>query len=279
MKALAMDYPIADLCRAFSLSRSGYYAWLKRKPSARSQANQRLGLQLQELFCASRKTYGSPRLTFQLRAQGAKVGRHRVARLMRQQNIRALQKRRFRPQTTNSRHSFPIAKNLLAQGTIPSGLNQVWVTDITYIHTQEGWLYLAAIMDLKSRKIVGWSAQNTLKSSLVSRALKQAIAHRRPRPGLLHHSDRGIQYASCSYQALLHSKQIVPSMSRKANCYDNATIESFWSTLKTEIPGPFSSREQASQAIFNYIETFYNRRRLHSALDYKSPVDYESQFN
>ena len=279
MKALAMDFPITDLCQAFNLSRSGYYAWLKRKPSSRSQANQRLAIQLQELFCASRKTYGSPRLTIELCAHGTRVGRHRVARLMRQQQLRAVQKRRFRPQTTNSRHPFPIAENLLQKHPAPSRLNQIWVADITYIPTGQGWLYLAAVMDLKSRKIIGWSAQNSLHTSLVQDALQQAWRNRRPGPGLLHHSDRGVQYASTAYQAFLRSHHMLPSMSRKANCYDNATMESFWSTLKTELHCQWSKREEATQAIFDYIETFYNPKRLHSALGYKSPVDFENQLN
>jgi putative transposase len=201
----------------------------------------------------------------------------RVARIMRQNGIKARQKTPFRPRTTDSCHDDPIAPNRLKGAGKPAEPNTIWVADITYIWTLEGWLYLAAVMDLCSRKIVGWAAESHMETDLVREALKQALVDRRPAPGLLHHSDRGSQYASSAYGALLHSWQILPSMSAAGNCCDNAAMEAFWSTLKTEaIHGNFfRTREEARLALFDYIETFHNRKRRHSALDFKSPVDFE----
>jgi transposase InsO family protein len=216
-----------------------------------------------------------------LREAGLRCGKNRIRRLMRQQRWQARHKRRFRPQTTNSGHALPIAANRLAGLAPPTGPNQVWQSDITYIPTVEGCLYLAATLDRFSRKVVGWQLGASLESSLVTEALARAQKERRPRPGLLHHSDRGVQYASSACQALLAIFQMQPSMSRKANCYDNALVESFFATLKTECFGqqlPLSP-QQARLMIFDYIETFYNPKRLHSALGFKSPVDFEKHFH
>jgi putative transposase len=273
---MADQYPVQLLCQTLGVARSGYYAWQRSPVSWRRLDNQRLGEKLRRLFEAHRQVYGSPRLTVCLKKEGVRCGRHRVARMMRALGLKARQKRAFRPKTTDPRHPYPIAANLAAQ-TAASAPNRVWVADITYVLTAEGWLYLAAVMDLYSRRIVGWSVSADLKTNLVKEALRQALADRRPAPGLLHHSDRGVQYASSAFQALLQIFQVVPSMSRAGNCYDNAAMESFWSSLKTEWLHRyrFQSRSQARSAIFDYVETFYNPKRLHSALGYQSPVEFE----
>jgi len=259
------------------VTRSGYYQWRGKVAGPRAQANQRLLEQIHQAFEQSRQTYGSPRVTRQLRRQQIACSENRVAKLMRRHNIRAKSKSPFRPRTTDSQHLYGAAPNRLACTDELTRVNQTWVADITYIKTAGGWVYLAAVMDLYSRKIVGWSLGYTLQTSLVKEALEQALAMRRPAAGLLHHSDRGLQYASSAFQALLHSHQILPSMSARGNCYDNANIESFWSTLKTELihRQSFHDLPQARSAIFEYIEIFYNRQRLHSALGYKTPVEYE----
>ena len=236
-------------------------------------------VQIAAVHQENRRCYGSPRITQALRQQGLKVGKNRIARLMRCQGIRAQRKKPFRPRTTDSRHQERIAPNRLKQVTRPDRPDQIWVSDITYIWTATGWVYLAAVMDLCSRKIVGWSLSDRLDVSLVKQALSQALAVRRPAPGLVHHSDRGIQYASSAFRALLHSWEINPSMSGRAHCYDNAAMESFWSTLKNEMVHhlSFADPQQARLYLFDYIETFYNRKRLHSALGYQSPVEFENQ--
>ena len=279
MKCLAQDYPVLELCSVLGLSRSGYYKWLQDRPSARAQANRALSARINALHQHNRHCYGSPRITAALRQEGLRVGKNRVARLMRLSGIKARRKRPFRPRTTDSRHGEPIAPNRLKSTPNLIRPNQVWVSDITYIWTAAGWVYLAAIMDLCSRKILGWSLGDRLDASLVKQALSQALADRRPAPGLVHHSDRGSQYASSAFRALLHSWKILPSMSGRAHCYDNAAMESFWSSLKNELVHHqrFENAQQARLAIFDYIHTFYNRRRLHSALGYKSPVEFENQ--
>lgn len=274
---MAADYSIRDLCQALQVPRSSYYAWRQRTPGPRAQENQRLQRTLAELFRSHRNVYGSPRLTICLRRLGIPCSRNRVARHMRILKLKARQKRAFRPKTTDANHPDPIARNVLAALSPPQAANRVWVSDITYVFTAQGWLYLAAVMDLYSRRIVGWATSRSLETSLVKEALGQALVYRRPAPGLLHHSDRGSQYASSAYRALLHSYQIRPSMSGRGHCYDNAAMESFWSTLKTEWlhDRPFLTPDQARLAIFDYIETFYNPKRIHSALGYLSPVDFE----
>jgi putative transposase len=277
MKTLAEEYSVAELCEALEVSRSGYYAWLGREPGRRRQENELLREKLWELFQMNRGVYGSPRLTVSLRRSGLKCSRNRVARHMRSLGLRARLKRSFRPRTTDRRHENPIAPNRLKEQKPPRQPDRVWVTDITYIDTQEGWLYLAGVMDLYSRKIVGWSCADHLKTSLVTAALTGAIIQRQPGPGLLHHSDRGCQYASQEYRHVLRRIKALPSMSAAGHCYDNAAMESFWSTLKTEWlhAQTFQTHQQAELAIFDYIETFYNPKRLHSALGYQSPVDFE----
>jgi len=279
MKTLAPDYPLQELAWALGVSRSGYYRWLNRVESPRARSARQLTEHIGQIHQQSRHTYGSPRVFQQLRRQGVCTSENRVARLMKAAGLRARTKRAFRPRTTDSRHPHPPAPNLLAQAPPPRTPNQVWVADITYIWTLAGWVYLAALMDLYSRKIVGWSMGPSLETTLVKEALKQALLGRRPAPGLLHHSDRGIQYASSAFQALLHSWQMVPSMSAQGNCYDNAAMEAFWSTLKTELVhlNQFPDLAAARLAIFDYIETFYNRKRLHSALGFKSPVEFEQE--
>ena len=274
---MAQHYPLKDVCHALRLPRSSYYAWLNRAPSARALENQRLRENLARLFVSNRKVYGSPRLTVCLQRLGIPCSRNRVARHLRALQLKARQKRAFKPKTTDSNHPHPIARNRLAAAPKPKAANQIWVSDITYILTAQGWLYLAAVMDLYSRKIVGWTTADHLKTSLVQEALLQAARTRSPQAGLLHHSDRGCQYASTAYRRLLSSLKALPSMSSAGNCYDNAAMESFWSTLKTEWlhQQHFQTPQEARTAVFDYIETFYNPKRLHSALGYQSPVDFE----
>lgn len=268
------------LCAELKVSRSGYYAWLQRqhRPGQRATEDARLRCKIRELHLQHEQVYGSPRLTRQLRAAGERCGRHRVARLMREEGLRGRPPRRFRVRTTDSRHCYPIAPNRLLDRVHPTGPNQVWVCDITYILTHRGWIYLAAVMDLYSRRIVGWSTGCTLETTLVLTALQRAIALRRPPPGLIVHSDRGIQYASTAHRQLLEQYGLIASMSRLANCYDNAAMESFWSTLKWErlFGQLWLDHPTVHLAIFQYIEGFYNTRRLHSSLGYLSPLDFES---
>lgn len=280
MKTMAGEYPFRDLCAAFEVSRSGYYAWASREPGSRAQANAQLSVQIHQIYHQHQRNYGSPRITGQLRQEGQRCSRKRVERLMRQQGLQGRQPRRFKVVTTQSDHDQPIAPNRLPNCKITAP-NQVWVADITYVPTAEGWLYLAGVMDLYSRKLVGWAMASHLESSLTLDALQMALHHRRPAAGLIHHSDRGVQYASASFRERLQASGLQASMSRKACCYDNAAMESFWSSLKNELvhQGAYPTRAQARQSIFAWIETYYNRVRLHSSLGYKSPVDFENQLN
>lgn len=274
---MAEEYTISELCQVLEVSRSGYYAWRERQPGKREKEGKLLRERLGELFWTYFGVYGSPRLTVCLRREGKNYSRNCVARHMRFMGLRARQKRSFKPKTTDSRHDQPIAPNRLKEHGEAKALNEVWVSDITYIFTAQGWVYLAAVMDLCSRKIVGWACANHLKTTLVRQALSQAIVERGPASGLIHHSDRGVQYASADYRRELRKIDSMPSMSAAGHCYDNAAMESFWSTLKTEWlhHRSFQTRHEAELAIFDYIETFYNPKRLHSALGYQSPVDFE----
>lgn len=269
-------YPLTLMCRVLAVSRSGYYAWRKRGPSARKMADKVLLALIRLHHKKSRGSYGSPRIHEALHEEGVHCGRKRVARLMREAGLRARQKRSYKV-TTQSNHNLPVAPNLLDQDFTVEQPNETWLSDITYIATAEGWLYLAVVLDLYSRQIVGWSMQPTLARQLPLAALRMALQQRRPTAGWLHHSDQGSQYASADYQQLLADHRARVSMSRRGNCYDNAPVESFFSTLKTECVQNvvFQTREQAKAALFDYIEVFYNRRRLHSSLGYLSPTEYE----
>lgn len=271
------EFEITVMCRVLQVSRSGYYAWRRRPVSGREMANQKLTQQIEEIHQQSRQTYGSPRIQAELADQGVKCGPNRVARLMQEAELQAKQSRQFKVTTTDSAHNYPVAPNLLARNFQANRANEKWLADITYIPTAEGWLYLAAVMDLYSRRIVGWAMGESLERGLPLAALQMALDTRQPLPGLLHHSDRGSQYASDDYQAVLTKSQMQVSMSRTGNCYDNAPMESFFGTLKTELVYHchYATRAEAKTAIFEYIEVFYNRFRRHSALGYQSPVVFE----
>lgn len=275
------EYPIKRLCLVFDVSRSGYYTWSQSIGSARVQRDRELRVKIAAVHQQSRQTYGSPRITAELRAQHESVGRHRVARLMRQDGLRGRQKRRYRVRTTDSAHCHPIAPNRLATLPAPTQPNQVWVSDLTYVPTDEGWLYVAGVLDRYSRYLVGWAMGSTLDTAVPLAALMMALHRRKPGVGLIHHSDRGVQYASANYRSALAAHGLIASMSRKGNCYDNATIEAFWSSLKNELVyrRHFATRAEARTAIFDYIEAFYNRYRRHSSLGYQSPLEYESTLN
>jgi putative transposase len=270
-------FPVALLCRTLEVSRSGFYAWKHRPQAARTLRDQSLGLEIAAIFAESHRRYGSPRVHAQLRAAGHRTGRKRVARLMRAAGLRARERRRFRC-TTDSRHGMAIRENLLARRFTVTAPNTRWATDITYLWTLEGWLYLAVMLDLFSRRVVGWSVSERLERGLALDALKMALEARRPSQGMLHHSDRGSQYASHEYQALLAEHGIVSSMSRRANCWDNAVAESFFASLKMELvyQTRWRTKDEARSALFEYIEVFYNPRRRHSALGYKSPAEFET---
>jgi putative transposase len=283
----AGEFAVQRMCRLLGVSRSGYYDWRDRPPSARRLRRQTLAGQIRAAHRQSRRTYGSPRLTAELNAQGVGVCRNTVARLMREEGLKARKTRRFLPRTTDSNHRYPIAANLLdrrfAAGrgvhAAAGAPNQVWVCDLTYLPTDQGWLYLWAVLDLFSRKIVGWAMTSHLQTQGAIEALTMALRQRRPAGNLLHHSDRGSQYACGDYQALLAHRRITASMSRRGNCYDNAVMESFFSTLKTELAHrrKYASHEEARQSIFEWIEVFYNRQRRHSSLNNLSPEAFEAQ--
>lgn len=273
------DYQIDELCEAFGVSRSGYYAHLRKPEGHRHREDQRLRPQIAAAFAASRQTYGTPRLRAQLaRQQGLGISRERIARLMRELGLQPLQKRAFIPRTTQADPAAHPAPNLLLQRPPTTAPDQVWVSDITYIPTREGWLYLAAVMDLHTRRILGWATAPHLRTELVAEALQRARFTRSGSDlsGTIAHSDRGCQYTSGAYRHDLKLLQMTQSMSRTANCYDNATMESFWASLKAEafhcLPG---THHQARLLIHDYIDTFYNTHRLHSSLDFQSPLDFE----
>jgi putative transposase len=282
---MKQDHSIALLCQAFAVSKSGYYDWQERQrqPGPRQQEDRELKGHIRQFHQQSRATYGAPRIQACLRTLGRRHGRNRIGRLMREEQICGRQRRRYRVRTTDSNHDQPIAPNRLAAASSPTAPDQVWLGDITYIPTAEGWLYLASILDRYSRKVVGWAMSQHIDTALVTAAWNQACCHRQPAPGLIFHSDRGVQYASAAFRQSLQESGTLPSMSRKANCYDNAIMEAFWSTLKLELvyrqPENFSTRQQARAALFDYIEVFYNRQRLHSALGYQSPAAFELSRN
>ena len=265
------------MSKVLGVTRSGYYAWRKRGPSNRSIENQRLTAEVKQIFEQSNRSYGSPRITEALRERDWSVSRPRVARLMRKNGIRVKPKPRFVP-TTDSEHDEPICPNLLNRAFEPGKINRAWVSDITYVPTREGWLYLTTVMDLGDRRIIGWATSSDMSAQQTSiKAFKMARDNRKPDPKTLFHSDRGIQYAAKAFRKLLSDSNISQqSMSRKGNCWDNAVAESFFKTFKSEAMGkrPFESREKAQKAIFQYIEIWYNRKRLHSALGYKTPKEY-----
>ncbi len=279
------EHSLAQLCAAFDVTRSGYHAWESAEPSARAQADAALSVQIQTVYERHRGRYGSPRIQQELTAQGQRHGQKRIARLMQAAGLRGRCPRRFVPRTTDSAHDQPVAPNRLAQAPAPSGPNQIWVSDLTYVATREGWLYVAVILDLWSRRVVGWSAGPTLQACLVVAALRMALKHRQPPRGLLHHSDRGVQYASGEHRALIVAAGLELSLSRAGNPYDNAAMESFMATYKregvglAEEAGGYATRAEAQMDFFGYAETYYNRERRHSALGYKNPVDFETQLN
>jgi putative transposase len=274
-------YDVTLCCQVLEVSRSGYYAWKDRPQSARASRREELSEKIVRAHLDNRQVYGSPRIHKALVKAGEQVCQNTVADIMREHGIRAKSKRKFVPVTTDCSHDQPVAGNLLDRQFTAALPNRKWVVDITYIFTDEGWLYLAGVMDLCSRKIVGWAMADHMKTDLVSDALTMALVQRQPPRNLLHHSDRGAQYASEDYRHLLARHGIEPSMSGKGNCWDNACCESFWATLKTEevYLNHYATRQQARQAIFEYIEVFYNRKRLHSSLGYVSPEAFEAGLN
>lgn len=278
VKDHASTWAVATMCRVLKVTRSGYYAWLSRKPSARAVRQAKLVVKIRRVHAEHRSVYGSPRVHRVLVSQGERVCRNTVAKLMRKEKIRPKTRRKFVPRTTDSRHESPIAPNRLERDFAATAVNEKWVADITYVATTQGWLYVAGVLDCCSRKIVGWSMSESMPTQLIGDALNMAILRRSPEGELLHHSDRGAQYASSDYRHLLARNGITASMSGKGDCYDNAMMESFWATLKTELVHHqrYQTHEQARASIFEYIEVFYNRKRLHSALGYQSPEAFEA---
>jgi transposase InsO family protein len=281
VKDLSKDYPVRELCALLEITRSGYYAWGNGQETAREIANRLLTDEIQRVHRENKGRYGSPRVTQQLRREGHVCNHKRVERLMRQNGLKGCSSRKRRLSTTNSDHDHPVAPNLLLSRAAPSQPNEVWVADITYIPTAEGWLFLAAVMDLYSRQILGWSVWNSLEAGGALQALKRALLKRRYPKKVIHHSDRGVQYACHAYRQELKAAHLMASMSRKGNCYDNAAMEAFWSTLKREAMAQSASwsKEQVRRELFEYIEGDYNQSRLHSSLGYQSPVDFENQNN
>lgn len=271
------------MCQMLQVSRSGYYQFRHAGTSPRQQQREELGVQIRAVYQQHAGRYGSPRITEQLHDQGVRVNRKTVAKLMQSQQIKAVMSRAFVPQTTDSTHGLPIAENLLQQDFACTAPNTRWVADITYLPSAQGWLYLAAVKDLCTRKIVGWCLAEHLRAELVCEALRDALRKEGPAPGLIHHSDRGVQYACADFQELLMRHQITCSMSRRGNCYDNAAMESFWGTFKQEAVYPEhfeqKTKEEVQRATFHYIELYYNRNRKHSALGYTSPEQYHQSLN
>lgn len=270
---LTPEFTVADCCRVLEVSTSGYYRWRRQPVGKREARRAEIVEQIRVVHEASRRTYGSPKIRAELLKRGVKLNRKTVARIMRESSIRSKVSRKFKPRTTDSDHAYPVAPNLLDRNFAIETPDAAWLCDITYIETDEGWLYLAGVMDLCSRRIVGWSMADHLRAELVLDALSMATTTRSPAPGLIHHSDRGVQYCCNDYRAELESWGMVASMSRTGDCYDNAPKESFWATLKKELMSDrsFATREEARTAIFEYIEVFYNRQRIHGSIGYLSP--------
>ncbi len=274
--AAKKEFPVQRLCKVLGVSPSGYFAWRRRPASPRQREDLILLAHIRSAFALSNETYGSPRMTRELQDSGLRVGRRRTARLMRENGLKARQRRRFK-RTTDSHHAFPVAPNLLDQDFSAERPNEKWGADISYVWTGEGWLYLAVVLDLFARRVVGWAVSDRLHTELALKALRKALAIRRPSGGLIHHSDRGSQYCSIDYQAELNKHGILVSMSGKGNCYDNAMVETFFKTLKSELVWRtvFYTRQDADQAIGRYIDGFYNPVRRHSALNFTSPAQFE----
>ncbi len=279
IKKLQSKYPVVLVCDTLDVSPSGYYAWLKRPVSPRGKEEARLEVEIKAAHKRSRETYGPERLQSDLADHGVKVGVHRIKRIRKKLGLRCKQKRKFKA-TTNSNHSLTVAENLLEQKFTTDAPSRVWLTDITYVPTAEGWLFLAGHKDLFTGQIVGYAMSNRMTKNLVSQSLFRAVASKKPPAGLIHHSDRGSQYCSAEYQALLKQFKMNASMSRRGNCYDNAPIESFWGVLKNELihHRHYSSRYEAIQEITEYIEIFYNRQRRQQRLGYLSPVAFENNY-
>jgi putative transposase len=272
-------WPVGTPCRVLGVSRGGFYAWDRRRPSARQRRQERLLAEIRRVHRENRELYGSPRVCRALRVGGETVSRGTVAKLMRRAKIRAKARKRFVPRTTDSSHAEAVAANRLARDFTAAAPDRKWLADITYVPTREGWLYVAAVLDCFSRRVVGWQTAEHMEASLATGALEMALLLRRPRgTRLLHHSDRGVQYAGDEYRGLLARHGLTPSMSGRGDCYDNAMMESFWATLKTELVHreDYATREQARGSIVEYIEVFYNRKRLHSSLGYVSPESFEA---
>jgi putative transposase len=276
VQAQSGSYPVRRLCELLGVSASGYYAWRKPRLSQRARDDRRLKVKIRAIHQETRERYGSPRIHRELQAQGERVSEKRVARLMREERIRARGKRRFRA-TTDSNHSHPTWPHRLQRQFQADRADQVWLGDITYLRTGEGWLYLAAILDMFSRRVVGWSLGTRIDQNLTLRALRHALKSRRPGAGLVHHTDQGSQYAAKAYREELAKSRLEGSMSRRGNCWDNAPMESFFATLKRELGDEFDDRQEARRSVFEYLEVFYNRRRLHSSLGYVSPEAFEEQ--
>lgn len=281
IEELSKDYPVRELCAVLEVTRSGYYQWCRGQESARELANRLLKLEIERIYQQQKGRYGSPRVTHQLRREGQRCNHKRVERLMREQGLRGCSSRKRRVVTTDSRHDEPIAPNLLLGRSAPTGCDEVWVADITYVPTAEGWVYLAAVMDLYSRQILGWSVWDDLSAGGPLQALGRALQKRSYPHGVIHHSDRGVQYACRAYRQALGARGLVASMSRKGNCYDNAAMEAFWSTLKREamVESQGWSKDRVRRELFEFIEGSYNQSRLHSSLGYNSPVEFEKQNN
>jgi transposase InsO family protein len=269
-------FKVGRMCKLLNVSRSGFHAWFQRPESPRKRENRALEAKIRVLHAASHGIYGAPRIHQDLTDDGIRCGKNRVARIMRKAGIRSRTKKKFKA-TTNSKHNFPVAPNLLNQNFKANAPDQTWVGDITYVFTNEGWLYLAVLLDLFNREVVGWATSSRLTRQLAIEALQMALGRRNPEKGIVHHSDQGSQYASTDYQKILKEHDIICSMSRKGNCYDNAVAESFFGRLKSEWINHkrYLSRSEATQSIFYYIEIFYNRKRRHSSINYVTPQEYE----